>query len=148
MKAAIEEAPMRKNYNGKGRRIKGRFLALPYDVLRSTAYKSLSPYAVKLLVDIGAQFNGSNNGDLNACFSEMKEVGWRSSATLQRAKSELLSAGLIEQTRQGGMNAGPNLYALTWRRIDECTDKYGNPKHDAPPTTTGSGLWKHAPTQH
>ncbi len=133
---------MASNVNGKNRRIKGGFLMIPHEVLRSPAYRSLSPSAVKLLVDIAGQYNGKNNGDLTACMALMKPRGWRSTSTLNRAKRELLSGGLIEQTRQGGMNLGPNLYAITWKPIDECTDKKGRPRHDATPTTKPSGLWK------
>lgn len=132
---------MANNVNGKGRRIKGGFLAIPHDVLRSEAYCSLSPSAVKLLVDIAGQFTGNNNGDLTACMSLMSDRGWRSTATLHRAKRELLQAGLIEQTRQGGMNMGPTLYAVTWKPIDPCETKRGR-RHDATPTKTPSNLWR------
>lgn len=130
------------NVTPKGRRIKGGFLMIPHDVLRSHAYKSLSASAVKLLVDIAGQFNGTNNGDLSACMSKLKPMGWVSTSTMHRAKQELLRAGLIEQTRQGGMNAGPNLFAVTWKPVDECTDAKGRRRHDATPTKTPSGLWK------
>lgn len=133
---------MNKNINAKGRRLKGSFLAIPHAVLKSDAYLSLRPSAVKLLVDVAGQFNGKNNGDLAACMSIMKSKGWNSSATLTKARNELLNSGLIEITRQGGMNAGPSLYAVTWRPIDECLRKDGTPRHDAKPTEKPSGLWK------
>ena len=130
------------NVNKKGRRINGGFLAIPHEVLRSGAYKSLSASAVKLLVDLGGQFTGSNNGDLCASMTMMKVKGWSSTATLHKAKQELLRAGLIEQTRQGGMNLGPSLYAVTWKPIDACEDKRGNRRHDAKPTKVPSSLWR------
>ena len=133
---------MGKNATPKGRRITGGFLMIPHDVLHSLAYRSLSASAVKLLVDIAGQYNGKNNGDLTACMTMMRPRGWCSTSTLHRAKLELLSAGLIEQTRQGGMNLGPNLYAITWKPIDDCTDKKGRSRHDAVPTRQASGLWK------
>ena len=134
---------MAKNINAKGRRQKSQFLALPHEILRSPAYRSLSPSAVKLLVDVGLQFNGRNNGNLSICMSEMRKQGWRSTATLNRAKKELLAAGLLEQTRQGGLNMGPNLFALTWQSIDECPRKDGRRRHDVNPTNIPSGKWKH-----
>jgi len=131
-----------KNVNSKGRAKKGRFLRLPYAVLQSSSYASLSPYGVKLLVDIAAQYNGRNNGNLVACLSTLKRFGWRSSATLARCIQELITAGMLEQTRQGGFNMGASLYAVTWNGIDECLDKSGNPRHDVKPTAIPSGLWQ------
>lgn len=133
---------MPKNMNNKGRAIKGRFLALPLDVLRSPAWRSLSFSASKLLVDVAAQYNGRNNGDLVACMSILGRCGWSSNRTLHKAKSELLRAGLIEQTRQGGMSMGPSLFAITWQAIDDCEDRKGNRRHDVKPTRVASGLWK------
>ena len=49
---------------GRDKRERGRFLALPYAVLTSAAYLSLSPHGIKLLIDLGVHYNGSNNGDL------------------------------------------------------------------------------------
>jgi len=82
-------------------RERGRFLALPYAVLTSTAYLSLSPHGIKLLIDLGAQYNGSNNGDLSAAWKLMRPRGWRSEETLAKAKKELLRTQLIVETRKG-----------------------------------------------
>jgi hypothetical protein len=138
----VEGALMANNVTPKSRRIKGGFLMIPHEVLKSRAYRSLPPSAVKLLVDIAGQYNGRNNGDLAAYMKLMRPKGWHSTSTLHRAKQELLKAGLIEQTRQGGMNLGPNLYAVTWKPIDDCEDGKGKPRHDATPTSRPSGLWK------
>lgn len=132
---------MPKNTNSKTRRIRGRFLALPHNIINSETYRQLSPAAVKLLIDIGEQYNQRNNGDLCASYSVMQRKGWKSKHTLHRAKQELLDAGLIEQTREGGLNAGPNLYAVTWQPIDECLNRYGNRKIDCRPTDRPSNLW-------
>lgn len=134
-----------RNVNNKGRRITGTFSALPHAVQDSDAYRSLSPSAVKLLMDILRDYNQKNNGDLAATFSRMKPRGWRSTATLDRAKKELLKAGLIELTRQGGLAQGrkvPNLYGLTWQPIDECRDGDGRHKLDVPPSKIPSSRWK------
>ena len=47
----------------------------------------------------------------------MRKRGWTSNDVLHRAKLELIERGLITQTRQGGLNAGANLYAVTWLPI-------------------------------
>lgn len=117
-------------------------MAIPHAVLESDAYRGLSHAATKLLVDITGQFHGANNGDLVACMSVLRPMGWRSSATLNRCVQELIDAGLIQRTRQGGMNAGPNLYAVTWLGIDDCRNKNGSNKLDVSQSAKPSGLWK------
>lgn len=105
-----------------GRRETNGFLQLPKEVLHSDAYRSLSGWEVKLLVDIGGQFNGKNNGDLAAAWTLMKERGWKSPGTLNKALKTLLDVGLIQETRTGGRHRC-TLYAITWRGIDECKGK-------------------------
>lgn len=117
---------------------KTRFVALPFDVIDSRAYMQLSGSAVRLLVDLVRQFNGANNGDLQASPAPMKARGW-AGKSLQRAKLELLASGLIEKTRRGGLNNGPSLYALTWRPINE---KRGRWPLEVKPTKTPSFLYR------
>jgi hypothetical protein len=106
----------------KGRQESDCFFALPRRIIRGPEYARLSAHAVKLLVDLGAQYYGSNNGDLCASWTLMRERGWRSKATLHRAIKELRTANWIVVARQGGRNK-PSLYALTFRRINECNGK-------------------------
>lgn len=111
-----------KREQATGKKGRSGYLNLPAHVINSDAYRGLDGWAVKMLVDIGAQFYGSNNGDLCAPWSILRHRGWRSKGTIDGALSSLLEAGLIEQTRQGGRNRC-SLYALTWRPIDECGGK-------------------------
>jgi len=122
-----------------GRRESGSYLALPHAVLDSPALLNLRPAAVKLLLDIGAQFRGTNNGDLCAAWSLMKYRGWKSRQTLADALRELREFGLIQTTRQGGKHRA-SLYALTWHAIDYCDGKL-----DTGPTRAPSGLWRQPP---
>jgi len=115
-----------------GRSTTRPFLNLPKDVLSSDAYLSLGGWEVKLLVDIASQFNGKNNGDLTAAWSVMRERGWKSPGTLNKALRVLLDVGLIQETRSGGRHRC-TLYAVTWREIHEC-----NGKLDLKPTTAPS----------
>lgn len=110
----------RRNVNAKGRRIKGRFGMVPEAVHESRAYRSLSPRAAKLLLDMLMQYDGKNNGDLNAAFHDLKPYGWGSKNNLHRAAMELLESRLIYRTRVGGRNNTCSLYALAWQPIDEC----------------------------
>jgi hypothetical protein len=109
----------RTRLKSKGRTETGTFLPVPTDVLNSPNFLSLSTKAKALILDLGARFTGYNNGDLAAPWSWMKERNWRSKDTLHKAIKELMQAGMIEQTRQGGL-LGPSLYAFTWRPIDAC----------------------------
>lgn len=119
-----------------GRREGGSYYSLPHAVMQSPNYLALSAHAVKLLNDLGLQYRGSNNGDLSAAWKIMQPRRWRSRDTLCRALAELLHYGLIEKTRQGGLNHC-SLYALTWCAIDECSGKL-----EVPATTVASGRWK------
>lgn len=115
--------------------ITGRFLALPHALLASPRYRALSSSAVKLLIDIASQFNGKNNGDLSAAWKVMKVKGWRSEATLDRAKKELLSLGLIAETRKGRLPNTCSLYGLTWQPLNP------NDKLDIGPAGFPAGEW-------
>lgn len=120
----------------KGRRSTAPFLNIPKEVLSSEAYLSLGGWEVKLLVDIASQFNGKNNGDLTAAYSVMRERGWNSTGTLNKARKALLDAGLIQETRSGGRHRC-TLYAVTWRGINECKSKL-----DVKPTIAPSNLFQ------
>ncbi len=98
------------------------FLALPHFVLNHPDFISLSPRAIKLLLDLATQYNGSNNGDLCATFSMMKKRGWSSNDQRIKALEELIEKNFIKLTRQGGRHQ-PNLHAITWQSIDECGGK-------------------------
>lgn len=120
----------------KGRTDSGGFFQLPHAVMDSPNFGALSGSAVKLLTALGRQYCGTNNGDLSAAWRIMKPHGWRSRDTLQRAQRELLEAGMIEKTRQGGLHKC-NLFALTWRAVDDCGGKL-----EVPSTHVASGLWR------
>ena len=104
-------------------------------ILNSPEYARLSPKAVKMLLDILAQYTGFNNGDLCAPWSLMRPRGWQSKGTMHAAIEELEIAGWLERTRQGGKHMC-NLYALSDFSIDKCKGK-----HDRRPTKKPSRLW-------
>jgi len=124
----------RAKLTGRGRVVS--FVQLPHKLLNCDNYLSLSPKAVKLLLDLYVQYRGSNNGDFSIPWSRMKERGWRSKDTLYKARDELIENGFVVQTRQGGKHRC-SLYAITWRPIDDC-----NGKLECPPTRTALGYWK------
>ena len=122
--------------NATGRSETVRFLRLPRPVYDSDNFRKLSASAVKLLIDMAIQYNGGNNGDLQASLNPMRQRGWRSSSTLNRARQELVYYGFIELTRQGGLGCC-SLYAITWEGIDHC-----NGKIQVPSTKVGSRLFE------
>ena len=127
--------------NEKRRRNMGRqttqpFLSLPHNVLDHDRFRTLSPRATKLLIDIAAQYRGCNNGDLCAPLSVMRKRGWKSNDQLFKARNELLDRELILTSRQGGRNKA-SLFALTWLQIDDCKGKL-----DIQSTTVAPHNWK------
>lgn len=123
----------------KGRRSEGTHTGLPHAIFRSSPgapapAAALSKRALALLVDLAAQYNGRNNGDLSAAPKVLEPYGWRSQGTVADGLAELIALGFLQQTRQGGRNRC-SLYALTWQPIDEGP-------HDVQPTAVASGLWR------
>ena len=126
----------------KNRSDTARFVGIPVHILESPEYAALSGNAVKLLLDLLAQFNGYNNGDLCATWSLMCKRGWKSRDTLASSIRLLLETRFIMKTRQGekGHMSGkrkPTLYAITWRGIDDCKGKL-----DVPSSTVALNSWK------
>lgn len=116
--------------NAKEKMDGGQFARLPMSVLNSRAYIDCSPYARMLLIDLFMQFRGDNNGDLACPWRFMQARGWKSEATLQKAKRELLAMGLIVETRMGARPNKASLYAVTWCDLDPCGGKLELlPKH-------------------
>lgn len=113
----------------------GGFLALPHEMLNGRKFRALTASGVKLLIDIASQYNGKNNGDLCAAWKIMHPKGWRSEATLDRAKKELLATGFIAETRKGKRPNLCTLYGVTWRPLNP------NPKHDIKPFAFPVGEW-------
>ncbi len=73
--------------------------------------------ARSLLLELGRQLNGRNNGHLQLTESWLTKRGWARN-TPARARNELIERGLIVLTRQGGKNIGPSFFAVTWLTID------------------------------
>ncbi len=126
----------RTRFKAKGRRDSGSFASVPHAVLECEAYTRLGGWAVRLLLDLYSQYRGKNNGDLSMVWSLMNSKGWRSKDTLYNARDELIENGFVVLTRQGGKHRC-NLYAVTWKPVDECGDKL-----DWPSSPVALGWWK------
>ncbi len=112
---------MGRDKNTRGRdtgRDPGNFIALPWVVVDSHAYQTLSHPAKSLLLEIARQFVRDNNGRLLASRAYLAKRGWKSADTISRALKELVSAKLIHQTVQGHRPNKASWYAVTWRTLD------------------------------
>ncbi|WP_275289323.1 hypothetical protein [Halomonas elongata] len=105
---------------------RGGHLSLPKPLMEHPDFREASPSAMKVLMALGNQYNGKNNGNLSATEKTMKEWGGMAPATLTKALKELQERNLIIKTRtnwKGRVGARCALYALTWFRIDPCPGK-------------------------
>ena len=112
------------------------FAPLPFAVIRSQGFARLSAHAVKLVIDLLAQYKGDNNGDLCAAWTIMQGRGWKSKETLNKALKELKEGHWVEVTRQGGRHKA-SLYGLTFYAVDDC-----NGKLDVRSTSSPRSTWK------
>jgi hypothetical protein len=112
--------------NGKAEKL-GRFVALPFDVLDSKAYVSLSANARALLFEAArAAQSGPMNGRVCLSKAKMAPRGWTSSDMLHKAKRELMAVGLLHEVTKGKRPNKASGYAVTWRSLDHGADAQGS----------------------
>jgi len=99
--------------------VRGPWIAMPLDFLRSRAWCELSPQAAKMLLDLCSALgpNAKGNGDLSAAPAVMRPKGWTSNGTKAAALQELIQAHLVLITREGGRRLCA-LYAVTLWPLD------------------------------
>jgi len=97
----------------------GGYCALPWCVIDSTAFQSLSYPAVALLIELARQYVRNNNGRLLLSMRYLTTRGWHSKDVIERARRDLLDAKLIYQTVQGHRPSKASWYALTWYSLDK-----------------------------
>lgn len=113
----------RRRLKSKGRKTTGSFLKLDKALLAHPNFVNLTPRAVKLLVDLGYYYNGSNNGDITTAMTMMKVRGWRSNSNLVAALEELLYYQFVKITRQGHKGIC-SLVLLTFFPVNEAKGKH------------------------
>lgn len=129
--------PIKKNRaRHKGRSNIGTFSAWPHTCANNPNFFKLSLKAKALLLHFIGQYKGFNNGDLDCSWTNLQRQGWKSRTTIESACAELEKTGWIVRTRQGHRNSC-NLYAVTFRAIDECKGKL-----QVPPTMLPLAFWK------
>lgn len=95
--------------------------ALPWSVLDSAAYQGLSHPARKPLLELCRRYVRDNNGRLLASRAHLVKRGWRSADVIQRAKDELVAAGLC-MNREGCRPNKASWFALTFLQSTGCPD--------------------------
>lgn len=95
------------------------FLMLEHRILDSPGFADLKPTSQVLIFLMARQFDGRNNGHLQATHSWCKKYGIGSDHTLKGAIAELISHGLLYRTRSHGANGAWAKYALTWLPLSQ-----------------------------
>ena len=124
-----------------------RYALLPREVLESEAYRALPPPAVVVLLALAVQYYGTRNGSLALTWADAPALGVRSQAQLYGCLRILEAADLIHCTRRGLLRGGrqlPNLWALSWRPIDEAAAgvTYDTGTSISPTPTNAWARWK------
>ena len=110
-----------RNLSSKGRgsgRDGSSFVALPWTVLDSQNYQSLSANARSLLIELARQYKSMNNGRLLLSRRYLSKRGWKSSDMISKGEKELLDGGFIHETVKGHRPNKASWYAITWQAID------------------------------
>lgn len=119
---------MAKRRNDSPERVTGGYSAFPWVVADSNSFKGASDKAKALLYPLMRQLNGKNNGHLHLSKRWMAKQGFTCPLVNNNSRDELIERGLIVQTKQGGLNIGPNQFAVTWLPITNYVGLDINPK--------------------
>jgi len=74
---------------------------MPYAMLSSPAWRSLSGPAVKVWLELRTRFHGGNNGHMALSYEEAATLLSLSKSTVKRALQELQDKGFVVMTRKG-----------------------------------------------
>ena len=108
----------RNKVNATGRNPTSRFARLDFRLLHSNAYRSLSPNARSLLVELVSLHNGDNNGSLYLSVRDgAHRMGVADLTAATRAFDDLRALGFIELTQDAhfGVKAAEKSRARCWR---------------------------------
>lgn len=116
--------PRRPGSRDRGRSKKPQYAPIPYELLESPAWRSLSPAAVKVWCELRTRFKRFNNDRLQLPLSYASKRLRLGRTTVARALAELEEKGFIEKLRQGeflGHQAA--LYRLTSEPVVDQNDR-------------------------
>lgn len=84
-----------------GRSVPEQFMQLPYSMVQSDAWRSLSGPALKILIELYSRFNGKNNGLLSLSYADAAKKLALGHATIGRAFDELQVKGFVRLIKRG-----------------------------------------------
>ncbi len=143
---------MPRRHNLKGRSTTDRFVSLPHWMLQSPAWRSLSPVARSIFIELAAIYNGSNNGRIALSVRDAAERVRCSKNTAARALAELTQKGFVDLCSRGHFDRKtPHAaeYRLTLHRCDRTGERaskrfmswhFGESKFVAGPTRGTAGV--------
>jgi hypothetical protein len=108
----------RKRVNATGRNNTSRFVRLDHSILNSNAYRSLSPNARSLLVELSMLDKGDNNGSLYLSVRDAAaRMGVADLTAASNAFDELLALGFIQLTQEAHFSVKASEFsrARCWR---------------------------------
>jgi hypothetical protein len=91
--------PRRHNHNGRS--TTERFVSLPHWMLQSSAWRSLSPVARSVFIELATIYNGSNNGRIALSARDAPDRVRCSKNTAARAFAELTQKGFVDLCSPG-----------------------------------------------
>lgn len=101
-----------KRYVRYGREtLKGKFIALPHNLMDSAAFQSLSVYSIVALIQFMRRFNGHNNGNIICTVCNLTQTPFMGRSTAHKCIRELETKGFIVKTTQGAFTTRQ---ATTW----------------------------------
>lgn len=129
---------MPRRHNRAGRS-KDRFAMVRHDMVKSPAYRRLSPTARAIWIEILCRYNGQNNGDIPLSCREVGQLVGVSKNTASKAFQELLDKGFVRI----GQDSSFTLKTRLSRRWALTHESVGNR-----PATSDWRAWKHAEKQN
>lgn len=120
-------------------RSKATFVMLRHDIMKSSAWRSLSPNARTLWTEIALRYNGHNNGDIPLSCREAADLCNIGKNTAARAFDELEERGFI---KIGGWAGFQNKYRMATRWI------LTHEGHDAKPPSNEWRNYRHSNGVH
>ena len=83
-------------------------------IFRCEQWRNLSPRAKVLYLTLKAKYNGSNNGEIRLCYSELRaDASFRSPKSISGAIRELEKGEWIERVKRGGLFRYENRFRIT-----------------------------------
>lgn len=102
----------KKNRTGRSSGTLGRFVGLPMYLLKTVAWKSLSPVARSAMIEVLQLYDGSNNGRLGMSGRRLANALGVSRGTGARALAQLCERGFLEVVT-------PSAFSMKSKRASE-----------------------------